>query len=91
MLKKTKKAKEYAANQKTKTQDFIKIVEQAIESESKFIEARNEKWSSENIVPLIEERKSFKAELDNKPMVELVDQAPQLLDKVKDMSTTQVP
>lgn len=53
--------------------------------------ARYEKWSSVVITPLIEERKSFEAELNEKPIVEFVEQTPQLLNRVKDLSSTTIP
>ena len=74
MQERAVKAKEYSVMQKLKTQEFIKLVEGAVETESKCNTAAIQKWTDTEVKPMIEFRKDFKVELTMKPMVELVDQ-----------------
>ena len=53
--------------------------------------AEYEQWSAKKVQPHYEEQKNFKAELSVMSMVEFVEKTPQILDKVKALSSAIVP
>ena len=72
MQEKVKNARKFETEQKGHIDPFIDFIKDAVYEECKRKVAEYEQWSAKNVQPDYEERKSFKAEIGVRPIVEFV-------------------
>ena len=91
MQEKVKDTRKFETEQKSLIGPFTDFIKSAVEEECKRKVSEYEQWSAKNVQPDYEEHKSFKAEIGVKPMVDFVEETPQIIDKVKVLSSNPVP